>query len=735
MSQIRNKVRRQRRISSLLFSLLSRVRGWLDGWLKRHRSACSTIQPQPRHRSTLHFEALEPRLLLSADLAAGTLTHDALLPLVPGDPISALFEVHRADDEALAEPVRIAFYASADGVLDAADTRLGQIDVTAAQWHPGINPISVSLDASAIARPGHYALIGVIDPDNAIVESIESNNQALAVAPLQVEFAVGQLAGRSPVPSLAFSDADGTRLTLSIVGPGVARLEETVNGYQLTLAGTDASSRVELTGSGGDGRVVLSGITAGDPLGSLVAPIASLTGAARFAALANLTLGDIASDGRLEGDSLSNLKVNGDALGDLQLSGRGASGYVLGNAQVGGAIAGLWSISGRAYNISAQSTRADWRANISASLTALVVQGDAAGQLATPALQFLQVAGSLRGMTLRIGADLGSDATLGGSGSAADRFGAGTLARLRVNGDIVDSLIVVGIDPGNGAYFDGDDRQLGSTSNRVQELFVGGRLTGDTQIIAPAFPASVRINGVVLKPGSVGQLSSTPADRHAPTLTAGLLDDSGDSANDGLTRDPSMAGQASDAGGVARLLAALDPSMTPTLVDLSSALQADGRFVLSAALLDALAGGTLADGSHRLRLLAEDAAGNASAPTDIAFTLDRSAPIVSLELDPAFDTGQAGDGETEAASVELLVSSEAGTRVELLDALDHTLADAVADADGKRAFCRPRPAARRKPFQRPRQRCRRQQPPGRADADPHRPRHHRADRHAATRQR
>ena len=137
MSPIRNNVRRQRRISSLLSSLLSRVRGWLDGWLKHRRSACSTIQAQPRHRSTLHFEALKPRLLLPADLAAGPLTHDALLPLVPGGPISALFEVHRADDEELAEPVRIAFYASADGV---------------------------------------------IDPDNAIVESIESNNQALALA-------------------------------------------------------------------------------------------------------------------------------------------------------------------------------------------------------------------------------------------------------------------------------------------------------------------------------------------------------------------------------------------------------------------------------------------------------------------------------------------------------------------------------------------------------------------------
>ncbi|WP_291983891.1 Ig-like domain-containing protein [Candidatus Accumulibacter sp. ACC005] len=94
----------------------------------------------------------------------------------------------------------------------------------------------------------------------------------------------------------------------------------------------------------------------------------------------------------------------------------------------------------------------------------------------------------------------------------------------------------------------------------------------------------------------------------------------------------------------------------------------------------------MADGSHSVRLLAEDAAGNASAPTDVAFTLDRSAPLLSLELDPAFDTGQPGDRQTTATPVDLLASSEAGTRVELLDSLGQTLADTVADAAGKVRF-------------------------------------------------
>ena len=52
---------------------------------------------------------------------------------------------------------------------------------------------------------------------------------------------------------------------------------------------------------------------------------------------------------------------------------------------------------------------------------------------------------------------LGSDGLPGGSGSAADTYAAGTLARLRVTGNAHDSLIAVGLDPRNSQYGDGDD--------------------------------------------------------------------------------------------------------------------------------------------------------------------------------------------------------------------------------------------------------------------------------------
>ena len=262
--------------------------------------------------------------------------------------------------------------------------------------------------------------------------------------------------------------------------------------------------------------------------------------------------------------------------------------------------------------------------------------------------------------------DIAAD-RLGGSGDTADHFGAGTLARLRVSGDIDDSLIVIGVDPHNGRYRDGDDRQLGTSTNRVQELLVGGRLTGDTQISAPAFPASVRINGVARSPASLSELASTPPDRSAPTLVATLVNDSGTSASDRLTRDATLGGQASDAAGVTRLLAALDPAGTPSFVDLSSALLPDGRFVLTPELLDTLVGGTLTDGAHSVLLVAVDAAGNASVPVDLAFTLDTQAPAApTLDLVEASDSGaSATDDLTNDATPTLALTAEAGSEIAL----------------------------------------------------------------------
>jgi hypothetical protein len=155
-------------------------------------------------------------------------------------------------------------------------------------------------------------------------------------------------------------------------------------------------------------------------------------------------------------------------------------------------------------------------------------------------------------------------------------------------------------------------------------------------------------------------------DSAAPSLAAALQNDTGISAADGLTRDATIAGSASDNLGLTALGAALDPGTTPVFSDVMSGVQADGSFMLTSAQLATLAGGTLADGSHTLRLRASDAAGNTTT-RDLTFTLDRAAPaIASLALAAASDSGTVGDQLTNAAAVTLNGSAEAAARLTLM---------------------------------------------------------------------
>ena len=114
-------------------------------------------------------------------------------------------------------------------------------------------------------------------------------------------------------------------------------------------------------------------------------------------------------------------------------------------------------------------------------------------------------------------------------------------------------------------------------------------------------------------------------DTTGPDLVATLVNDTGESNSDGITTDPSISGSVSDPAGVASLTAGLNDA---ALADFQSVtLESDGSFSLSLADLEALAGVLLADGTHRLRLIASDNLGNES-QTEIEFELDRAAPSI-----------------------------------------------------------------------------------------------------------
>ena len=621
--------------------------------------------------------------------------------------------------------------------------------------------------------------------------------------------------------------------TVSITGPGVGQLVSQAGGYALQLSGTSSATSVSLVNTSSS-QVLLTGIRADSAVGAMNLGNADLTGNATFlASVSSLTLGQVrqatisvaaGSDVNFKADTVTdsrlvartaNLTVNvsawasstpgasridaaglkslitsGNLATDLFLSGM-SSGYTLTTVQVGGAITGgLWSVHGRAASITAASTAAAWRVNISSTLVQLVTKGDASGDLAIASLQLLQVGGSARSLHLLIGADLGDDATLGGTGSNADSFKAGTLARVRISGDMIDSNFYISIDPVNAVLGDGNDLQLGTLVQRLQELIVGGALLGSSSVIAPLFPTTVRVGGRDVDPATLPQLAKLPPDRIAPVLvsfglapasdsgvvgdnhttnnpvtltgqteaaalltlraggsssvlgvttaaangsfsfagislvlgnnsfdlrvadaagnatvgsltvvreviadttppalSAALQSDTGISATDGITSAPGITGTATDAVGVTQFLAALDPGVNPVFTNVLATLQVGGAFSLSHALLDTLAGGTLAQGAHTVRLMAKDAAGNTSV-VDVAFTLDSLAPsVTSFGLAVSSDTGVAGDLHTTINPVTLQGQVDAGTLLTLRAAGNTTvLLTTTAAADGSFSF-------------------------------------------------
>jgi cyclophilin family peptidyl-prolyl cis-trans isomerase len=106
-----------------------------------------------------------------------------------------------------------------------------------------------------------------------------------------------------------------------------------------------------------------------------------------------------------------------------------------------------------------------------------------------------------------------------------------------------------------------------------------------------------------------------PTPTGANGLTAGLADDTGASANDGITSDAVIEGNVS--GSPTSLVASFDNSAAT--VNVLNQVTPGGGFVLNTGLLRQIAGGNLTDGSHTLHLTATGAQG--SSTVNVAFTL------------------------------------------------------------------------------------------------------------------
>lgn len=525
------------------------------------------------HRPSHLVESLESRQLLSAavDLRAalGSIPNGGTI--IPGETIRVPLTLYNDGAAPVSGSLGMDLHVSADANFDkSADPLIGTL-VTKIRVPAGSSQtINISVPIPATAPAGTYTVFVDLDPLNAIAETNESNN-VTAAQPVTIEWKFGAVPGRTKPAKLRLQDADGSIATFSLSGKGTGEIIASGGGWNLALANTDATSAVGIAVTAG--RVDLANISLGLAK-SFVAPAVNLTGALVSAgSLATLTLADISAGSTITLAGAAGLKftagritslalastgpikslravdwqrsgvvassITSPALASLQITGNAAAG-VAGNfcadltltgspasrsALTAATIAGTlddctWSIDGAVGKIQPRDLGATFHANVSGILASITTKGDFRGDLAAASITKLTIAGNLDHAQILAGADLGSDAALGGSAGAADSFSPGTIGAISVSGTISNSTILAGVHPYDGAFNDLNDVPL--TGGAIKTIRASA-IDAGSHLGAAAMPATATIGALRVMTASDGRFGQS-----AYALTsAGVTDATG----------------------------------------------------------------------------------------------------------------------------------------------------------------------------------------------------------------
>ncbi|HKQ66927.1 MAG TPA: Calx-beta domain-containing protein, partial [Methylomirabilota bacterium] len=324
--------------------------------------------------------------------------------------------------------------------------------------------------------------------------------------------------------------------------------------------------------------------------------------------------------------------------------------------------------------------------SVRGTLHRLVLDDVKGGTVSAESVDEVRIKGDLRDATFLIGADLGADGQLGGSGAAADEFGTGHVELFKVDGDVDDTTVRVGIDPVDGQFDNGNDKILGRAGNGIDKVEIGDSLSHDSLFQAGVLPHAVKVDHHRVDPSHDHRFITWTRGEHHLSLEAELAHDTGASATDGVTSDPTIKGTLEHSSAIRSFKAGFDDTSLRDYVSIKGELGADGQFTLSRADLarinEELCGRPLDDGTHTLHLIATDAKGH-TVRADVTFTLDTRAPRrPTLDLAAASDSAPVGDHRTTFDVVTLVGKTSPGALVALLG----TGAATTADQHGRFTF-------------------------------------------------
>ena len=221
---------------------------------------------------------MEPRLLLSADLAGAVQSLQMPQPAAPGEQGTAIVPIANQGVDNTRRPVDVTVYASADPTYDQADVPLGTGRARRGLAWNSSEQVTVGVTVPSWLAPHGYTLLSRVDPSQEISVSNELNNASTAGPQMTVAWQFGNLSGRSGSTTLTLPERDGSRVTFSLTGPGLGGVVQDGNQWDVRVTGTDATSVLGISFNGGDGRTVINDLQIAGSLARIEAPHADLTG-------------------------------------------------------------------------------------------------------------------------------------------------------------------------------------------------------------------------------------------------------------------------------------------------------------------------------------------------------------------------------------------------------------------------------------------------------------------------
>ena len=422
-----------------------------------------------------------------------------------------------------------------------------------------------------------------------------------ATAPETLDVTVGTGGARA----VSFTDADGTVAIISVAGgtalvrftgtgltqqPAARNVAVAGTGLALdTITVTGGTPAITVRGTGGNGEVVVNGVTAPAAVRSFSGRNAALTGTSNFAggvgkldvlraagatvnvggANAAIRIGaatdtDLTAAGPVRqvrvgswtgtdaepdvitAPSIGSFQSTGDFTGDVNLSGTAGS-RSLNSARVGGAVpAGTWTVSGPVGSVSLGSTGATWSGNFAGPVNSLKVTGDLSGALTAPSVRSMN-AGSITNAAISL-----TQAPTPGVTNANSIRSAGAISgtSVRSNGSIgtvtagaiTTSSIFAGVTEPDGAvtlpdsaddFVPGVSIRAVNVRNRTAPSFVASYVAAASLGKLNLGMANTNNAGVPFGVAALDIASFSASDSTGEPFRAVRLDDPADSTNSG----------------------------------------------------------------------------------------------------------------------------------------------------------------------------------------------------------